>query len=88
MANYFNCPFEVFFNPLLSYPSISLIDPRMRNTWKLLVHPFKHQWNGFPVLQFSCMHFHSCNQSQRIYHDMSLSPVHFLSAVIATLPPF
>ncbi len=88
MANYFNCPFEMLFHPLLSYSSISLIDPRMRNTRKLLVHPFEHQWNGFPVLQVSSMHFHSYNQSQRICHDMSLSPVHFFAAVIATLPPF
>jgi hypothetical protein len=88
MTNHFNSPFEMFFNPLFSHSGITLIYPCKRNTRKLLVHPFKHEWNGFPVLQVSTMHFHPYNQSERIGHDMTLSPIHFLPAVKATLPPF
>lgn len=29
MLNYFNCPSQVFFNPLLSNPGVSLINPGM-----------------------------------------------------------
>jgi hypothetical protein len=40
VPNDLNTPFELFFDPLLSHPAVPLINPNMRDTWKLFVHPF------------------------------------------------
>ncbi len=75
-------------DPVNQLSSMAAIGPDQAQPGKPAGQLVDNQLGPVPVLDIGRMHHHCQQQSQGVYHDMTLAPPHFLAGVVAARPPF
>jgi hypothetical protein len=84
MANDFDIPAELRFDPMFAAACVSLVDPKVSDSGELVVSTIQQQRYTSAILHIRRVHFGTKDQATGIDEDVAFAAIDAFGAIVAT----